>query len=263
MAIAELVKWCLIEQMRYLFLIGFIVLINIEAFSQQIRSTIITEESTDLKNWNAVSSNTFVSINTNYEYRFRIKSVLLSATQSLQNFSTTIERTIDMNNWTPCAENSFPVANPSCFYRLKTISDVLLPKSFSYSLAAPVEGNENGALFPDPSSPGFPDSYEAIYLAKMNTSSGNESGIPLLNPVLFFDPIAGATFNEGGVVSIRLNGIGVAYFEFNEKYCGKSFAIRLYDTGQILAFDSLGQELKFPLGFEFGAIGAAYYFIAP
>jgi hypothetical protein len=249
--------------MRLLFLIGCIVLINLEAFSQQNKFTIITEESTDLKNWNAVSSNTFISINTNYEYHFRIKSVLLSTTQSLQNFSTTIERTIGMNNWTPCAENSFPVANPSCFYRLKTISDVLPPKSFSYSLAAPGEGNENGALFPDPSSPGFPDSYEAIFLTKINTSSGNESGIPLLNPVLFFDPIAGATFDEGGVVNIRLNGIGLANFEFNKKYCGKSFAIRLYDTGQILAFDSLGQELRFPLGFEFGAIGAVYYFIAP
>jgi hypothetical protein len=249
--------------MRRLFLIGCIVLINLEAFSQQNRSTIITEESTDLKNWDAVSTNTYISINTNYINRFRINSVLLSATQSLQNFTTAIERTIDMNNWTPFAENSFPVVNPSCFYRLKTISDVLLPKSFSNSLAAPGEGDENGGLFPDPSSPGFPDSYEAIYLVKMYTSSGNKSGIPLLNPVLLFDPIAGATFDEGGVVSILLNGIGVAYFEFNKKYCGKSFAIRLYDTGQILAFDSLGQELRFPLGFEFGAIGAVYYFIAP
>jgi hypothetical protein len=231
--------WCLNDHMRRLFLIGCIVLINLEAFSQQIRSTIITEESTDLKNWDAVSTNTYISINTNYINRFRINSVLLSATQSLQNFSTAIERTIDMNNWTPCAENSFPVTNPSCFYRLKTISDVVNSKQFSNTLAVPA--GERWALFDNIGD----QYYEQISLYIVNTSAGIDFGIPLLNPVLFFDPMP-PTYDEGGYVGIYLNNTIIAYIQFNSRYCGHSFGIRLTDNGPILAYDSYGREFKVP-----------------
>ena len=182
----------------------------------------------------------------------------------------TVEFSYDLQNWfpadftgmqvTPISGKAFEFceniafakstsSTPKAFYRIKynnTAPSVFSPNPtpFSYSLSAPGEGYANSGFFPALDDP--QDSFEAICFSKLNLSATANYGIPLLNPVLFFNPISQATFDAGGNVAIRINGTVIADIEFNSKYHGQSFGIRLSDTGQILTFDSLGQELKFP-----------------
>ena len=49
-----------------------------------------------------------------------------------------------------------------------------------------------------------------------------------------------------GNVGIYLNNTNIAYIQFNSRYRGHSFGIRLTDNGPILAYDSYGREFKVP-----------------